>query len=866
MQLFLVDHRWRYRLKEGDDVDAEDSDKAWYDSKVVKVVEADPIRGSLVVKVHFKCWDSKWDEDMPVLSDKLEPPFSRAENWRVKMAEGYELEIKGVQSKWYKGSIIEVDRAAKKVKVACSELATNPTWQDWESEEICRLGVHIKASTSSTNLSTLHKRPSTSTAIVPSTRTSPSSSGHVLGSPTAGTGRYSTPYGSGTMTSYGYNRPNTRGNPPEAGAVGLSNLGNTCFMNSMLQCLSNTTLLTTYFLQGRYEPEINERNPLGMKGQLAKVYASLMKDMWSGDFTTVAPTDFKRVISSFAPQFAGYQQHDSQELMNFLLDGLHEDLNRVRNKPYVEVKDFDNVPDEVAASEAWSRHLLRNDSVVIDHCQGQLKSHVTCPKCGYNSVTFDPYMSLSLPLPVMNTVKVTFRFFPQPFGAMPFRAVAQLPLQGTAKDLKAWIIEHFFTHDSPEPPTSSSSSDNLMAIDSSSSSSFARPSSPFPPAAPVTPRQRVRSPASIGLDLTDNYDKRVFANIPDDEPISKLSKPQMDVHVYQLEFNPATEPAVGVVSVMFGRTRTTFGFPLNKAYERFGLPYRMAFKPGLTNRQIYLRVARFVATRVFRPDATVTDAERSLRIIYSNTIGGTNEGELPMDEDLFVIDPLKQALVVLFSQEMFAESVDKDWADRYTAHSSISRRDGGVPRKAIHVQDCFDKFTEREQLGAEDLWYCPKCKERLQAFKKMDVWSTPDVLILHLKRFSYVQQFFVTREKIEEVVSFPLEGLDLRPIIRGPIEPTAPPIYDLYAVSEHSGGLGGGHYTAVGRNFRNGKWYSFNDSYVNEISDESGLESHIITSRAYVLFYKRRAGELKWAGARPTATEAGAVKQENGTV
>lgn len=53
--------------------------------------------------------------------------------------------------------------------------------------------------------------------------------------------------------------------------------------------------------------------------------------------STVAPRGFKYQIGRFAPQFAGYQQHDSQELMNFLLDGLHEDLNRVPEpKPYTE--------------------------------------------------------------------------------------------------------------------------------------------------------------------------------------------------------------------------------------------------------------------------------------------------------------------------------------------------------------------------------------------------------------------------------------------------------------------------------------------------------------------------------------------------
>lgn len=90
--------------------------------------------------------------------------------------------------------------------------------------------------------------------------------------------------------------------------------------------------------QFQYLLDINATNPLGSHGELAEEFADLLKTMWNGENSVIAPRDFKFKLERFAPQFAGYQQHDSQELLAFLLDGLHEDLNRVIKKPYKELK------------------------------------------------------------------------------------------------------------------------------------------------------------------------------------------------------------------------------------------------------------------------------------------------------------------------------------------------------------------------------------------------------------------------------------------------------------------------------------------------------------------------------------------------
>ena len=181
--------------------------------------------------------------------------------------------------------------------------------------------------------------------------------------------------------------------------TGLKNLGNTCFMNSILQCLSATYPLAEYFITFRFIQHVNPVNPLGMGGEIAEEFSFLVQALWKGSYKSIAPKDFKRVLSKFAPQFSGTQQHDSQEFLAFLLDGLHEDLNKVLKKEYIQEQDNHGVPDIKASQISWDNHLKRNDSIIVDLFQGQFKSTLTCLQCGFSSATFEAFMYLSVPIP-----------------------------------------------------------------------------------------------------------------------------------------------------------------------------------------------------------------------------------------------------------------------------------------------------------------------------------------------------------------------------------------------------------------------------------------------------------------------------------
>jgi len=200
------------------------------------------------------------------------------------------------------------------------------------------------------------------------------------------------------------------------------------------------------------------------------------------------------------------------------------------------------------------------------------------------------------------------------------------------------------------------------------------------------------------------------------------------------------------------------------------------------------------------------------------------------------VDLPKEGYINLFEQDFSVGLRWKETTERWneagwpndvsvTQHTDL-QKDG------VDIGMCIDAFNREETLRESEAWYCSKCKKHMCATKKFDLWRVPDVLVIHLKRLTFNSIF---RDKITTYVDFPVEALDMGKWIANDKEERST-IYDLYAVSNHYGGLGGGHYTAFGKNLLDQQWYHLDDSQVTPLSNTNQIK----TAAAYVLFYKRR--------------------------
>ncbi|KAM0284835.1 hypothetical protein ACHAQH_001756 [Verticillium albo-atrum] len=813
------------------------------------------------------------------------------------------------------------------------------------------------------------------------------------------------------------------------GAVGLQNLGNTCYMNSALQCVRSVEELTKYFLTSEYEKELNRDNPLGYDGQVAITYGQLLKEIYRDSRGAVSPREFKVTIGRCRSAFSGWGQQDTQEFLGFLLDGLQEDLSRIKKKPYIEKPDSTDemIGNEDAirqmAEQVWDITRKRDDSVIADLFTGMYKSTLKCPVCDKVSITFDPFNNLTLPLPIEDLWSASVKFFP--LNDRPVLIEIELPKHSAVELLKKAISDRagvpvdrligaeefkgkFFKiysdnedaseaitgsdiatfHEVESPPTNwikSTGHRSMLDIDDEpyvdprterlvvpvlhrkqgAGNRHSRDDNASPPHFIVLNREEANNEDTIrrkilekvatfttaagfsdhddGLDPETVVTTQSDTEMGDSKVVAQSVEGEDDIVEVSMkntgESNAAAASNNDRVLKHFDSRRPKWAADpqsyLPPQLQNLFDMFYFGGEGGDTVPSGWNSIERSLHKLSSRapPESSSDQDESNSPGPWTNGGDGDSDNDSTSDlqssastpaqtrmndessEEETVVKPSKANVrasqrpngqkpgaskkkmkphktygkkgnkrrhremkprearmpdvapqpspiddvpgpLVRFGEGIVVEWDSNIWDGVFgdTDHGNddlrgsptfndlerlrdpnmeLKRKKRQARRsKGITLEECLDEFEKAEILSEQDTWYCPRCKEHRRASKKFDLWKTPDILVVHLKRFS---SSGYRRDKLDVLVDFPIEGLDLRSRVLHQ-EDGKEEVYDLCAVDEHFGGLGGGHYTAWAKNFVDHQWYHFNDTSVSPGKAESS-----VTKAAYLLFYRRRS-------------------------
>ena len=626
------------------------------------------------------------------------------------------------------------------------------------------------------------------------------------------------------------------------GVCGGHNLGNTCFMNSSIACLSNCSELTAYFLTEKFKQNINKKNKQGLQGKLAYAWYDLLKQYWTTKTRTGDPSAVKSTVAKKVKKFAGYGQQDSNEFMTEFLSILNEDLNKSDKKEYKELKEKGNDETELdCAKRFWDLHLKRNDSIITDLFCGLLKSNVVCSECGFNNITFDPFNTLTLAIPNRNYIKeridkymdTSLFYIPKYCFGKSCTLAIHVPKDIKYKDLG----------------------------------------------------QEINKLDKFGYKL----DKLIYIKVSDsklknimDLNEEKGNKAEFIFAFDDLRKNENTK----IIPLYMYKSESISAFPRILFLEENATFAEL-------KKQIYYYARNFITSPYTKNEEEKDSLDNKLQHLKNNNELKTEEREKYINDSIELIDkefnkifvedkdkeelneyfndfPYKITLtktfedtnhITLFEGKNNLESLkelnittdedsikslleNKDYCiniilkhkSKYSIPKinlnscvSFQGKDVGARVKEINLDDLLDYFCSDEHLEKGNEWKCGNCHKKVNITKKFSIFYVPKLLIICLKRFAKSGYGY---GKDDTHINFPIENLDMGKYICGPDKDHSK--YDLFAVSQHYGGCGGGHYTAVCKNI-DGNWYSYNDSSVSSTSASSA-----ITSAAYVLFYRRK--------------------------
>ena len=526
--------------------------------------------------------------------------------------------------------------------------------------------------------------------------------------------------------------------------------------------------------------------------------------------------------------------------MTFLLDGLHEDLNSISNKPYKEIEEKENSENDLtAAKRFWDFHKLRNNSVIVDLFHGQYKSTITCPDCHRISVTYDPFTAVGIPIPKLKKVDIYVAY------AVNVIKTVKMSIYVSTEALFC-DIGHYVNN----KLETKISKFRCMIVCSNKCVKIPKPSDNMVDLSQLgfifccEISQNLLHGNSYSIEIKDKDEIKSFPrliNITKEMTFKDLKK---YIYGFMRRYLDVSEEVTNTIKYSYDSFLIEYQEKKTLNLENLNKIIEDEFNLIFNKRSVLTQEQKEIITQNCLPYKLKIENEKTKEEILifdfnsSNSISISEQfknlnlkTKINEEDNISVLfDLLNKKENQLFLDIDFSKLINKQKSKLLNTCVNITAKD---TKSSLTLNDCLEHFRLTERLGKNNEWYCKNCQRHIQAFKRLELFYAPQLLILQLKRFEYssLGKYRTYSQKIDSVIDFPIDNLDLSEHIVGIGKEKAK--YELYAVSQHFGSTGGGHYTAICKN--NDKWFDFNDSSVSKTN-----ESSIINSAAYLLFYRRK--------------------------